>query len=219
MDQVEVAKVAEYAGEDADATWRIEAILAPKVRDEGLWDLYADLERPLIRVLAGWRRPASRSTSRGSGSSRRSSPRRLDDDRGGDLPARPGHAFNIGSLPAAPPGPLRRAEAARRCKKTPGGEPSTDVEVLEELAREAPAAPAARSSIASSPSSRAPISTPCRRWSHRGRPDPRLVQPGGRGDRPAQLERPEPPEHPDPDRGRPADPPGVRRRASRAGRS
>ena len=32
MDQVDVAKVAEYAGEDADATWRIEAILAPKVK-------------------------------------------------------------------------------------------------------------------------------------------------------------------------------------------
>ena len=64
MDQVEVAKVADYAGEDADATWRIEAILAPKVREEGLWDLYADLERPLDRASSpGWRRPASRSTS------------------------------------------------------------------------------------------------------------------------------------------------------------
>ena len=35
MDQVDVAKVAEYAGEDADATWRIEAILAPKVERRG----------------------------------------------------------------------------------------------------------------------------------------------------------------------------------------
>src|SRR5581483_10531435 len=52
MDQVEVAKVAEYAGEDADATWRIEQILGAKVRAEGLWDLYAELERPLISVLA-----------------------------------------------------------------------------------------------------------------------------------------------------------------------
>ncbi len=33
MDQVDVARVAEYAGEDADATWRIEAILTPKVRE------------------------------------------------------------------------------------------------------------------------------------------------------------------------------------------
>ena len=52
MDQVDVARVTEYAGEDADATWRIEEILAAKVRSEGLWSLYADLERPLISVLA-----------------------------------------------------------------------------------------------------------------------------------------------------------------------
>ena len=37
MDQVAVDRVAEYAGEDADATWRIEEILAAKVRSEGLW--------------------------------------------------------------------------------------------------------------------------------------------------------------------------------------
>ena len=91
MDQVDVARVAEYAGEDADATWRIEEILAPKVREEGLWDLYADLERPLISVLAGmedvgregrhpaagralrrvrrrgWRRSRTRSTSMAGG--------------------------------------------------------------------------------------------------------------------------------------------------------
>ena len=67
MDLVDVAKVAEYAGEDADATWRIEEILAPRVREEGLWDLYADLERPLIGILAEMEAArASRSTSPGS---------------------------------------------------------------------------------------------------------------------------------------------------------
>ncbi len=35
MDQVEVPKVAEYAGEDADATWRIEEILAPRSAPRG----------------------------------------------------------------------------------------------------------------------------------------------------------------------------------------
>src|SRR4029079_13448770 len=52
MDQVEVARVAEYAGEDADATWRIEQILTPRVREAGLWTLYTEVERPLIGVLA-----------------------------------------------------------------------------------------------------------------------------------------------------------------------
>src|SRR5262249_38091386 len=52
MDEVAVSQVAEYAAEDADATWRIAEILVPKMRAEGLWDLYAGLERPLIAVLA-----------------------------------------------------------------------------------------------------------------------------------------------------------------------
>ena len=47
-----IPKVAEYAAEDADATWRIETILSEHIRAEGLGELYADLERPLIHVLA-----------------------------------------------------------------------------------------------------------------------------------------------------------------------
>ena len=46
----------------------------------------------------------------------------------------------------------------------------------------------------------------------RRRPDPHDVQPDDRGDRPAVLDRPEPAEHPDPHRGGPPDPRGVRRR-------
>ena len=214
MDQVDVAKVAEYAGEDADATWRIEAILAPKVREEGLWDLYADLERPLISVLAGWRRRASRSTSGGCGELSAEFAGRLATHRGRDLQA--GRAARSTST--------RRRSSAQvlfeelklpTVQKTPGGEQSTAQEVLEELAAKHPAArpapdPAPAAREAQEHLSRRPAGPgPSRR-----RADPRLVQPGRRGDRPAQLERPEPPEHPGADRGGPADPPGVRGRAT-----
>ena len=47
-----------------------------------------------------------------------------------------------------------------------------------------------------------------------GRPAPHDVPPGRRRDRPAVLVGPEPPEHPDPDGARPADPPRVRRRGA-----
>ena len=52
----------------------------------------------------------------------------------------------------------------------------------------------------------------------RGRPDPHHLQPDDRRHRPAVLDRPEPAEHPDPDRGGPPDPAGVRgrRRATSA---
>ncbi len=136
MDEVAVPKVAEYAGEDADATWRIEEILAPKVRSEGLWNLYADLERPLISVLARMERIGVA----------------VDVDRLRQLSAefaeqlatieseiyqQAGRPFNINSTKQ-----LRQVlfEELKlpSLQKTPGGEPSTEQEVLEELALKHP---------------------------------------------------------------------------------
>ncbi len=132
IDQVPIPKVAEYAGEDAVATWRIYEILAPRVAEEGLWDLYADLERPLISVLTqmeawGIRIDVGRL-------------RELSLEFATRLEAiktriyeEAGREFNIGS------GPQLRQILFNELKlpstkKTPKGEPSTDAEVLEELA-------------------------------------------------------------------------------------
>ena len=52
MLEVEVDKVAEYAGEDADVTWRLYELLAPKLESEGLKKLFDELEMPLLNVLA-----------------------------------------------------------------------------------------------------------------------------------------------------------------------
>ncbi len=132
MDQVEVAKVAHYACEDADATWRIAAILAPRVLQEGLGDLYADLERPLIAVLAKMEAAGIKVDV----------PRlqQLSRDFAGKLAAieaeiykEAGHPFNIGSLPQLRQVLFNELKLPST-KKTPGGEPSTDVEVLEDLA-------------------------------------------------------------------------------------
>jgi DNA polymerase-1 len=136
MDEVEVAKVARYAGEDADATWRIETILGPQVKEEGLWTLYADLERPLIRVLAEMEAvgikvdvPMLQALSLDFG-------RRIT-TKETEIYAIAGRTFNIGSAPQ-----LRQVlfEELKlpSLKKTPGGEPSTDQEVLEELANQHP---------------------------------------------------------------------------------
>jgi DNA polymerase-1 len=51
LDQVETARVCEYACEDADVAWRLNELLAPKVREAGLGELYEKLEVPLIEVL------------------------------------------------------------------------------------------------------------------------------------------------------------------------
>ena len=100
-----------------------EALLAPKVREEGLWTLYADLERPLISVLAGMEAvgikvdvPRLRELSAEFAA-------RLESIRA-QIYAEAGREFNIASAPQ-----LRQVLFDElklpALKKTPKGEPST----------------------------------------------------------------------------------------------
>ena len=52
MDLVGVEKVCEYAAEDADITLQLKQVLYPQVVEMGLERLYAEVEEPMIRVLA-----------------------------------------------------------------------------------------------------------------------------------------------------------------------
>jgi DNA polymerase I len=136
MAEVDVSKAAKYAAEDADATWQIEAILNARMRAEGLWSLYADLESPLIHVLADMETIGIKVDVALLG--------RLSTEFAGRLEAieteiyhLAGRTFNIGS------GPQLRQILFEELKlpvlqKTPGGEPSTAAEVLEELAARHP---------------------------------------------------------------------------------
>ncbi|MDG3003117.1 DNA polymerase I [Paludisphaera mucosa] len=136
MDQIDVPRIAEYAGEDADATWRIYEILAPRVREEGLWELYSDLERPLISILAAMEEigvkvdvPRLEQLS-GEFAVRLA---RMEEE----IHHLAGRPFNINSVPQ-----LRQIlfEELKlpKLQKTPGGELSTATEVLEELASKHP---------------------------------------------------------------------------------
>ncbi len=51
MSDIPVSQVAEYASEDADAAFRLAGMLEEKLKEENLWDLYWELERPLIITL------------------------------------------------------------------------------------------------------------------------------------------------------------------------
>ncbi|HMQ47644.1 MAG TPA: DNA polymerase I [Saprospiraceae bacterium] len=51
MRDVEVEKVKEYAAEDADVTLQLKNYLAPRLKDEGLQDLYDTVEAPLVDAL------------------------------------------------------------------------------------------------------------------------------------------------------------------------
>lgn len=136
MDQVDVAAVAEYAAEDADAAWRLAAVLRPKLQREKLWGLYADLERPLLRVLAEMERTGIRVDVPKLQSLSREFAARLEVIQAA-IHNEAGRAFNISSPPQ-----LRQVLFDElklpSIKKTPKGEPSTDAEVLEELATRHP---------------------------------------------------------------------------------
>ena len=52
MDLVAIERVAEYAAEDADITLQLKHALLPLVEEQGLLNLYFDIEEPMIDVLA-----------------------------------------------------------------------------------------------------------------------------------------------------------------------
>ena len=160
MDQVAVARVAEYAGEDADATWRIEAILAAKVRERGaLGRSTPSWNGRLISVLARMEAAGiAVDVARLKQLSREFAERMAAIETEVYRAGRPHLQHQLG--PAAPPGALRRAEAAvaaedarRRAEHGAGGPRGARAQ--------APVPGAAARSIASSRSSRAPTSTPC----------------------------------------------------------
>jgi DNA polymerase-1 len=52
MDEVPVAKITDYAAEDADIAWRLKAPLAARLQQASLESLFDTLEMPLVEVLS-----------------------------------------------------------------------------------------------------------------------------------------------------------------------
>ena len=217
MDQVAVDRVTEYAGEDADATWRIEEILARQGPRRGALEPLCRSRTPIDRRAGADGGGRDRRGRRGgSSSSRTSSPSgwRRSRRRSMPWPAAPSTSipapqlrqvlFDELKLPSLQKTPERRAEHGAGGARGAGAQAPAFPRCLLEHRQ---LAKLKSTYLDALPGLVHP----------RGRPDPRVVQPGGRGDRPAQLERPQPPEHPGAHRGRPPDPPGVRRRPARAG--
>lgn len=51
MSQVDIKKAADYASADADMTLRLAELLGKELRQQGLWQLFAEVEMPLVPVL------------------------------------------------------------------------------------------------------------------------------------------------------------------------
>jgi DNA polymerase I len=135
MDEVPVAQITHYAAEDADVALRLMPILAARLEEAGLTKLHDDTELPLMEVLVELEFNGIKVD-----------PKRLV-ELGEEYRARlgtlerkiyelAGHEFNIAS-PKQLQAVLFVEQKLPVLKKTKTG-PSTDADVLDELAREHP---------------------------------------------------------------------------------
>jgi len=137
FDQVEVAKAGEYAAEDADVTLRVHQTLWPRLQAEPLLEnLYRELELPVAEVLFRMERngvlisPGLLATQ-----SRELGERMMEVESLAFAAAK--QPFNISS-PKQIGEILFEREKLPVLKKPPGGAPSTDEEVLQQLALDYP---------------------------------------------------------------------------------
>lgn len=135
MDEVPVADVATYAAEDADVPLRLRPILASRLKEMGLVELNRDVEVPLIGVLAEMEFNGVRvDPDRLAELSGRYGERLAELER--EIEELAGHPLNIAS-PKQLAQVLFQELGLPVVKKTKTG-PSTDADVLEQLAPEHP---------------------------------------------------------------------------------
>ncbi len=131
MDEIAVEKVAEYASEDADCSLQIADLIRPQLEADHLWKLYWDLERPLIHVLADMEYRGIRVNADELRAQSETLTRQLEMLMH-EIYELAGHPFNIDS-PIQLRTVLFEEQGLPVRKKTKTG-PSTDQDVLEELA-------------------------------------------------------------------------------------
>ncbi|BBO19444.1 MAG: DNA polymerase I [Rhodocyclaceae bacterium] len=137
FEQVDIARAAEYAAEDADVTLRLHEALHPRLAEEPrLEALYRDIEMPVMRILFRMERngvlvdaPLLERQGQQLGL------RMLEIEAQAHAAAK--QPFNLNS-PKQIQEILFEREQLPVLKKTPSGAPSTDEEVLEQLSLDYP---------------------------------------------------------------------------------
>jgi DNA polymerase-1 len=137
FDQVDIARAADYAAEDADITLRLHQALYPRVRREaGLNRVYSEIEMPLLAILARVERTGVKLDT--------DLLRRHSSYLAGEMLALEAKAHEVAGQPFNLNSPKQLGEIFFNqlqlpvIKKTPKGAPSTDEEVLEKLAEDYP---------------------------------------------------------------------------------
>ncbi|MEI8379476.1 MAG: DNA polymerase I [Planctomycetota bacterium] len=132
MSQVPVDKVAEYATEDADLSLQLANLIETRLREQGLWDLYWELERPLIPILAEMEQTGIRVDSDELRRQSEALTVRLK-ELIAEIHGLAGHEFNIDSPKQLQVVLFTELELPIQRRTSTGA--STDQDVLEELAK------------------------------------------------------------------------------------
>lgn len=131
--EVDVDKATFYSAEDADYTFRLRGVLAPKIEELRLQNLYYNVELPLVKVLAAMEEAGVRVDAEYLAAMSKEIDTLLE-KLTADIYVEAGHEFNINStqqLSKVLFEELKLPSKGKTAKKT---NLSTDVRVLEELA-------------------------------------------------------------------------------------
>lgn len=131
MADIPVDKVAEYATEDADLSLQLADMITSRLKAQGLWDLYWNLERPLIPILAEMEQTGIRINAQELKQQSEDLSKRLSELMS-EIHAIAGQEFNIDSPKQLQVVLFEQLKLPIQRKTRTGA--STDQDVLEELA-------------------------------------------------------------------------------------
>ena len=125
-------EVYEYAAEDADVTLKLKNLLEPKLKEAGVWQLFSEVEMPLVRVLASMERNGVRLDTDSLKETSQILTARMNDIEQ-EIYRLAGEEFNIASPRQVGEILFGKMKIVEKPKKTKTGQFVTSEEVLQQL--------------------------------------------------------------------------------------
>ena len=132
MRELKPEEVYEYAAEDADVTLRLKNLLEPRLREAGVWQLFSEVEMPLVRVLASMELSGVRLDTASLKETSQILTQRMTDIEQ-DIYRLAGEEFNIASPRQVGEILFGKMKIVEKPKKTKTGQFVTSEEVLQQL--------------------------------------------------------------------------------------
>ena len=126
------AEVYEYAAEDADVTLKLKNLLEPELHEAGVWQLFSEVEMPLVRVLASMERNGVRLDTDSLKETSQILTARMNDIEK-EIYQLAGEEFNIASPRQVGEILFGKMKIVEKPKKTKTGQYVTSEEVLQQL--------------------------------------------------------------------------------------